>query len=126
MADQPVTRPSLSTIPPQGQVRGPFSNPDLATIGGLLVALTGILGGLLLEGGKIKDVAQITAAFIVFGGTLGAVMVTTPMSVLKRAGKNMAVVFFDRAPEPGEAIQQIIALATQARKHGIVSLEQDA
>ena len=38
-----------------------------------------------MEGGKIKDISQITAAFIVLGGTLGAVMVSTPISVLKGA-----------------------------------------
>ncbi len=38
----------------------------------------------------------------------------------------MALIFFDRSPEPGEAIQQITAFASKARKHGIVSLEQDA
>ena len=39
----------------------------------------------------------------------------------------MALIFFDRSPEPGEAIQQIAAFASKARKHkhSIVSLEQD-
>src|ERR1039458_6604951 len=46
--------------------------PDLATLGGSALALAGILGGLVLEQGKVKDVAQLTAAIIVLGGTLGA------------------------------------------------------
>ena len=60
----------------------PGSKPDLATIGGLVLAIGGILGGLVLEGGKVKDVAQVTAAMIVLSGTIGAVMVTTPMHTL--------------------------------------------
>src|ERR1019366_1224308 len=48
--------------------------PDLATLGGLALALAGILGGLVLEQGKVKDVAHLTAAIIVLGGPLGAVM----------------------------------------------------
>ncbi len=60
------------------------SRPDLITFAGLAVALAGILGGLLIEGGKIRDVIQFTAALIVLGGTLGAVMVSTPLHVLKR------------------------------------------
>ena len=59
--------------------------PDLASLGGLVAGVGGILTGLLLEGGRVKDVAQFTAALIVFGGTLGAVMLTTPMPVLIRA-----------------------------------------
>ncbi len=39
----------------------------------------------MLEKGKIQDVAQVTAAMIVLGGTLGAVLVTTPLPVLLRA-----------------------------------------
>lgn len=104
----------------------PGSKPDLATIGGLVLAVGGILGGLLLEGGKISDVAQITAAMIVLGGTVGAVMVTTPLPMLVRAGRKLPLVFFDRAQPANAAIQQIIGFATQARKFGIVSLEQDA
>jgi chemotaxis protein MotA len=102
------------------------SKPDLATIGGLVLAVGGILGGLLLEGGKITDVAQITAAMIVLGGTLGAVMVTTPLPMLIRAGRKLPQVFFEKAQPPDAAIEQIIGFATRARKFGIVSLEQDA
>jgi chemotaxis protein MotA len=119
MADKPTKLRPVS-------VRPIVSRPDFATIGGLVMAMAGILGGLLLEGGRIRDVAQITAAFIVFGGTFGAVMVTSPLPVLLRAIRKLELVFIDRAPHPHEAIDEIISFASKARKHGIVSLEQDA
>jgi len=100
--------------------------PDVATIGGLLLAFGGILTGLMMEGGKIKDVAQITAAMIVLGGTIGAVMVTTPLPVLLRATKKLGLVFFDGAMPLAGTIADIIGYAAQARKQGIVSLEQKA
>jgi chemotaxis protein MotA len=100
--------------------------PDLATCCGLLLAIGGILGGLILEGGNLKDVAQITAAMIVLGGTIGAVMVTTPVGVLIRAAKKLPLVFLDRQESASEVTEEIIAYATKARKSGIVSLEQDA
>ncbi len=56
--------------------------PDFASIGGLVVAAAGIIGGLVLDGGNVSDIRQVTAAIIVLGGTLGAVMVTSPMSSL--------------------------------------------
>ena len=108
------------------KIRPIVSRPDLATIGGLVLAIGGVVGGLLLEGGKIRDVAQFTAACIVLGGTIGAVMVTTPLPVLQRAVKKLSSVFVDRAPRPQDAIDEIISFASKARKHGIVSLEQDA
>ena len=97
--------------------------PDLATLGGLLLALGGIAGGLVLEGGKLQDVAQITSAMIVFGGTLGAVMITTPLPVLIRAAKQLRHVFFSYTESASERIEEIIGFATQARRHGILSLE---
>jgi chemotaxis protein MotA len=105
--------------------RGGIGRPDLATIGGLLLALGGILGGLLLEGGQVQDVAQVTAALIVMGGTIGAVMVTTPMPVLIGAAKKLSLVFFNKAHPPDELIEGIIGYATKARKSSIVSLEDD-
>jgi chemotaxis protein MotA len=102
------------------------SRPDLATIGGLVLAVGGILTGLMMEGGKIRDVQQFTAALIVLGGTLGAVMVTTPVAVLMRAAGKLGSVFFSRTQAPDSVIEEIIQYATQARKQGIVSLEQQA
>jgi chemotaxis protein MotA len=100
--------------------------PDLATLAGLALALGGIIAGMLAEGGKIKEILQPTAAMIVFGGTVGAVMVTTPMAVLKRAVSALVAVFLERQETPHATTEEIIALATKARKNGIVSLEQDA
>src|SRR5260370_4478099 len=119
MADQPA-KPKPVALKPI------TARPDLASIGGLVLSVGGILGGLLLEGGKIRDVAQITAALIVLGGTIGAVMVTTPLRVLMRAIQRLGIVFVEKSQQPQQAVEQIIIFATKARKHGIVSLEQDA
>jgi chemotaxis protein MotA len=97
----------------------------LATAGGLALALAGILGGLVLEEGKVKDVAQLTAAIIVLGGTLGAVMVTTPMGLLRSAAGKLFAVFFETTHAPEAIVEQIIGYAAKARKNGIVSLEDD-
>jgi len=52
---------------------------DKSTVGGIILALAGIGLGLVLDGGKLAQVLQPTAALIVFGGTLGAVMVQFPL-----------------------------------------------
>ena len=125
MADAPQAEKPKAAKPGK-PTEGGKSRPDLATIGGLLLAFGGIVGGLVMEGGKIKDISQITAAFIVLGGTLGAVMVSTPMSVLKGAVRRLIHVFLDRTQPPDAAIEQLIAYATKARKNGLVSLESEA
>jgi chemotaxis protein MotA len=108
-----------------GEPRKPATRPDVATLGGLLLAAAAILGGLLIEGGKLADVAQLTALMIVLGGTLGAVMVTTPWKVLVRAAKYLGTVFFESEESPQQVIEEIISYATKARKHSIISLEAD-
>ena len=99
---------------------------DFGSVGGLAVALGGILGGLVLDKGKISDVTQVNAALIILGGTLGAVMVTNPFSLFVSAVKKFPSVFFDRDQPVASTIEDIITYATQARKQGIVSLEQQA
>lgn len=111
--------------PDQGKKKA-GSRPDFATLGGILLAFGGIVGGLLMEGGKIKDISQITAAFIVLGGTFGAVMVSTPLAVLKGATVRLVHVVLDKTQPPDAAIEEVIGYATKARKNGLVSLENDA
>jgi len=101
------------------------SKPDLATLGGLVLAAGGILGGLLIEGGKLTDIAQVTALMIVLGGTIGAVMVTTPLKTLIRAAKYLGTVFLEHEHPPEQVIEEIIGYATKARKNSIISLEAD-
>ena len=100
--------------------------PDLSTLAGISLALAGLIGGLLSERGSIQDIAQTTAAMIVLGGTLGAVLVTTPLHVVLRAFKRLGDVFFDFSQPHSVVIDNLIWFATKARRDGIVSLESEA
>jgi chemotaxis protein MotA len=106
--------------------KGGSTRPDIATIAGILLAVGGIVGGLLLEKGNIKDIAQYTAALIVGAGTAGAVLVACSMKSVMAALAQLKDVFFEHVSDPGPLIEEIIVYATKARKQGIVSLEQEA
>lgn len=106
--------------------KGGGKKPDISTFVGVLFALGGIVGGLLLEGGEITDISQYTAAVIVLGGTFGAVLIATPLPVFLGALGQLMTVFFEKSVTPDASIEEIIGFATKARKNGIVSLEQDA
>jgi chemotaxis protein MotA len=121
---EPVKAVPVKSAPAAPKRAG--ARPDIATIAGILLAFGGIVGGLLMEGGRIKDISQITAAFIVLGGTFGAVMVSTPLTVLKGAAVRLTHVVLDRTQPPDAVIEQIIGYATKARKNGLVSLESEA
>jgi chemotaxis protein MotA len=98
---------------------------DAGSLAGIVLAVAGILAGLLLEGGHVGQVAQPTAAMIVFGGTLGAVMLQFPLKTVMAAGRRLVRVFLHRS-DGGEAmLRQIVFFANKARRNGIVSLDQE-
>src|SRR6266568_7219116 len=99
---------------------------DFATFAGLVIGIGGIVGGLVLEGGSVREIAAPTALLIVLGGTLGAVMVSTPFHLLRGAMKSLTGVFFEKSQSPEAMIAQIVDYSAMARKNGIVSLEQVA
>src|ERR1700686_1105790 len=63
---------------------------------------------------------------IVLGGTIGAVMIATPIRVLKGAARRLVGVFLDTSPSFSDLIDNLVGYATKARKGGLVGLEEDA
>jgi chemotaxis protein MotA len=106
-----------------GDTKKTSGKPDLGSLIGLAIGLGGIVGGLLLEGGKLKDVAQLTAALIVLGGTTGAVLISTPLRTVIGAQRRMLEIFRDPNQPLSGLIDEMIRYATHARKNGVVSLE---
>jgi chemotaxis protein MotA len=98
---------------------------DKSSLSGIVLAVGGILAGLLLEGGNLRQILQPTAAMIVFGGTLGAVMLQFPLSVVGHAMRRFGSVFVSPKKNPQETIRQLVQYAQKARKEGIVSLDAD-
>jgi chemotaxis protein MotA len=98
---------------------------DTSSVMGILLALAGILTGLLLEGGHIGQILQPTAAMIVFGGTAGAVMLQYPLTTVVAAAQRLVRVFVYRAEKGEAAVNQLVNFANKARRNGIVSLDQD-
>ncbi len=121
-----VPAPISSAKTPPSAPRNSSGGADFGSIGGLAVALLGIVGGLTMEGGHLRDVAQLTAAMIVLGGTTGAVLVSMPFETVRAALHRVKGVFFNRAPDTAGIIEQLIGYATKARKTGLVSLEDEA
>ena len=98
---------------------------DNSSIFGILLAVVGIIAGLLIEGGSVGQVLQPTAAMIVFGGTLGAVMLQFPLKTVMAAFKKLSQVFFNKQKDGERSLQKILEFANKARRSGIVSLDQE-
>lgn len=98
---------------------------DKATLTGVFLAVGGIIVGLMLEGGNLGQVLQPTAAMIVFGGTLGAVLIQFPLPVVRNAMRRLAHIFLEPAENAHAMISTLVQFAKQARREGIVSLDRD-
>lgn len=96
-----------------------------SALGGLFLAFMGIAVGLYLDGGKLSQLVQPTAALIVFGGTLGAVIVQFPFSVLLQATGYLKSVFFGEPDPTPELIEDLLRYAMLSRRNGIVSLDAE-
>jgi chemotaxis protein MotA len=96
-----------------------------STLGGITIALSGIAVGLYLDGGKVGQMIQPTAALIVFGGTLGAVMVQFPFATVMQATRHLKEVFFPIKDPASQLIDDLIRYALRARRNGLVSLDSE-
>lgn len=96
---------------------------DMLSLIGFLLALLAILGGNVLEGGHMSSLVQLTAFVIVAGGTLGAVMVQTPIRTFVRAMKISVWVIFPVKLRPEEAAEKIVNWSNIARREGLLGLE---
>lgn len=96
---------------------------DKATVAGIVLSFGGITTGLLLEGGKLSQILQPTAALIVAGGTIGAVLLQFPLSTIGAAVRNLRIVFFEPLSKASDEISRLTTLAQKARRDGIISLD---
>jgi len=94
-------------------------------IGGIGIAISGIAVGMLLENGKVGQMLQPTAAMIVFGGTLGAVMVQFPFSVVMQAARQLREIFISVDDPASQLIEELKHYTARARRSGIMSLEAE-
>ncbi len=98
---------------------------DKSSIGGIALAVGGITLGLVLEGGRVAQILQPTAAIIVFGGTIGAVMLQFPMPVIRQAARQFRNVFREQNTDALQTVRLLVSFAHQARRSGIVSLDNE-
>ncbi len=98
---------------------------DKASWSGVFLAVVGILGGLLLEGGHLSQIFQPTAALIVFGGTFGAVLLQFPSRVVFEALRRVVRVFVEPKNDPRQVVQELVKFAYKARRDGIISLDAE-
>ncbi|MBF0442586.1 MAG: flagellar motor protein [Oligoflexales bacterium] len=97
---------------------------DITSILGPVISLGMILGGMILEGGHMSSVLQLTAAMIVFGGAFGALMVGYTLQDIIHAFKAVSIWLKNSPINTNEILDTILDLAATARKESILALEK--
>lgn len=96
---------------------------DLASLIGTIMGISAVVGGQVLEGGHLGQIMQGTAALIVVGGTLGAALLAFPMQDIKKAVSLIPSIYKNVDLDVRPAIDEIIRIATIARKEGVLAVE---
>lgn len=99
---------------------------DLTTIIGILAGIAALIGGFLWEGGELGGLFVGTAALIVFGGTFAAVIVSFPWSRLRTVPAALKFAFMRPRDNMEQLIEDVAALASESRRHGVLAIEKKA
>jgi chemotaxis protein MotA len=97
---------------------------DKLSLFGLIIGVSAILGGQVLEGGHLSSLLQPTALLIVFGGTFGAVLLQSPFATFKRGVRMTAWVFFPPVINYDRLIGDITYWSQLTRREGLLTLEK--
>jgi chemotaxis protein MotA len=95
---------------------------DVATLVGILIAGTLVVTAILM-GGSGAWFVDYPSLMIVFGGTLGATLLSYPLSEVMSVFKIAKNAFFQRSQPTERVIALLVEFAKKARKEGILSFE---
>ncbi|ALO34301.1 flagellar motor protein [Colwellia sp. MT41] len=99
---------------------------DKLSVAGLFIAIFAVYIGFTLDGGHISALFELPAFIIVFGGTLGAVMLQSSMMQFTHAISLLKWVFSPPKYDIDRGISEIVDWATKARESGYLALEDTA
>jgi chemotaxis protein MotA len=96
---------------------------DFLSIFGLLLALCAVLVGAVLKGAGLMALVSAAAFMIVVMGTVAAILVQTPLPVMRRALSIFSWVMRPPARDGNLLIAKIVEWSNTARKQGLLGLE---
>jgi chemotaxis protein MotA len=97
---------------------------DLATVAGLLLALSMMAGAVVLGGGSYGAFCDAASLLMVLGGTLGATLICFPLKAVRKLPRVMLKSLFNTPPDQAALVAQLIGFAEVARRDGMLALER--
>lgn len=99
---------------------------DILALIGAVLAFAAIIIGNSLEGGQFAALVNAPAFIIVVGGTLGAIVLQTPLPRLARAAQLLVWVILPPKPKARAEIRKLTEWSRIARRDGLLGLENIA
>ena len=100
---------------------------DIATIAGIIVALTAIMVTMIMDGGSPAELfAHPSAIILIVGGSLGATVITSPLKTSMKLHKFLMKAFTTRKQDSNSTVELLTKLADKARRDGLLALEEDS
>ena len=98
---------------------------DIAAFLGVIIGISAIVGGNIIEGGSTSHLLQFAAALIVLGGTFGATLLSFSMRDMLNAFKALGFVFGNNSQSTSEVVADILGVLVKARKMGLIAMENE-
>jgi chemotaxis protein MotA len=96
---------------------------DLGSVLGLPLAALVVLAAHMLEGGSARSLWQPAAALVVIGGTFAALLVSYPLSVVRRTAVAIRFVITHDNATAERIVGRLLEYAHHARRKGVMALE---
>ena len=96
---------------------------DILSLAGLAMGFGAIVVTMVIDGGNLGSLVQLSAFIIVGGGTLGAVLVQTPLPVFLRGCRMLLWVFMPPHDDREELVGNILEWLRIARRQFILALD---
>jgi chemotaxis protein MotA len=100
---------------------------DSSTLIGIILALLAVGVAMILKGASLIALVNPAAFIIIFGGTAATLLVSFPMSEIKKFPKLIKIIFGGgkRTASKKEIIEMFTKWATVVRKEGLLGLEDE-
>ncbi len=96
---------------------------DILSLAGVILGFGAIVLTMTIDGGNLGSLVQLSAAIIVGGGTVGAVLVQTPPAIFLRGCKMLVWVFLPPRDDRQELVRNILEWLRIARRQFILALD---
>ncbi len=100
---------------------------DITTISGIILGVSAVLGAMYFKHLNLGIFANPAAFLVIIVGTVATILNSYPAKNLKSMGALFKIIFTNQQSiDIAELIKQMVGLANEARKEGLLSLENRA